>query len=240
MKTNKGLVEYAKKQLGKPYWYGTFGNEASKSLYNSKKKQYPSNYKWSYAGETGVRVHDCVGLIKGYLWSETDESKPKYNSAQDKSANGMRAACAVKGDIDTLPEMPGTLVFFNGHVGIYQGNGYVIEARGHAYGVVRTKLKARPWKWWGYCPYIEYIEPVSIPDEKVSVSLPVLRSGAKGKIVRAAQWLLNSAGYKLNKYGADGEFGKETTEQLKAFQRANGLDPDGVIGFATWEKLLGV
>ena len=36
-KTNDGLVNYAKAQLGKPYWYGTFGNTASKSLLNSKK-----------------------------------------------------------------------------------------------------------------------------------------------------------------------------------------------------------
>ena len=48
MKTNKGLVEYAKAQLGKPYWYGTFGQAATKSLYNQKRKQYLSNYLWSY------------------------------------------------------------------------------------------------------------------------------------------------------------------------------------------------
>ena len=29
MKTATGLVEYAIAQLGKPYWYGTFGQTAS-------------------------------------------------------------------------------------------------------------------------------------------------------------------------------------------------------------------
>lgn len=241
MKTNKGLVEYAKAQLGKPYWYGTYGNEASKELYEKKKKQYPSQYKWAYAGEKGVKVQDCVGLIKGYLWSsDPQDMNPKYNSKQDKSANGMRAACKVAGNIDTLPEVQGVLVFFAGHVGVYEGNGYVIEARGHAYGVVRTKLKSRPWKWWGYCPYIEYgEEPKEEPVKNISVSLPVLREGSKNKSVRAAQLLLIGAGYKLNKYGADGDLGEETIKAVKEFQKDKGLEVDGVIGSATWKGLLG-
>ena len=61
-KTAKGLVEYAKAQLGRPYWYGTFGQAASKPLYNEKKKDYPSYYKWEYDGEID-KVHDCAGLI---------------------------------------------------------------------------------------------------------------------------------------------------------------------------------
>lgn len=161
MKTNYGLVEYAKAQLGKPYWYGSFGNGASKEFYNQKKRQYPGYYLWSYKpGNEGVKVHDCVGLVKGYLWCDSPtDNTPRYNAAQDKSANGMRNACTKKGDIASIPDVPGVLVFMNGHTGVYIGNGEVIEARGHAYGVVKTKLKDRAWKWWGYCPYITYEEP---------------------------------------------------------------------------------
>jgi hypothetical protein len=156
-KTNKGLVEYCKAQLGKPYWYGTFGNTATASLYQAKKKQYPAYYTANdFSTQYGKRVHDCVGLIKGYLWSETPTSVPKYNSSQDVSANGMRGKCKVGGDIGTMPETIGLLVFKEGHVGVYIGNGEVIEARGHAYGVVKTKLKDRGWKWWGECPFITY------------------------------------------------------------------------------------
>lgn len=43
-----------------------------------------------------------------------------------------------------------------GHVGIYVGNGEVIEARGHLYGVVKTKLKDRPWTDWGKLRWLEY------------------------------------------------------------------------------------
>ena len=45
-KTNTGLVSYAKAQLGKPYWFGCFGQESSKKLYDVKKEQYPKEYKW--------------------------------------------------------------------------------------------------------------------------------------------------------------------------------------------------
>lgn len=156
-KTNTGLVAYAKAQIGKPYYYGTFGQKANKSLYDSKKKQYPEYYKWGYPiKDNGVKVHDCVGLIKGYLWCDSATATPKYNANQDVSANGMYAKCTKKGKIKTIPEVPGVLVFMDKHVGVYIGSGEVIEARGHAYGVVKTKLKDRPWKNWGYCPYITY------------------------------------------------------------------------------------
>ena len=161
-KTNSGLVLYAKAQLGLPYWYGTFGNTATEALYNMKKKDYPKYYNWSgtpydnFASQYGKRVHDCVGLIKGYLWSDTPTSAPEYNSAQDVSANTMLSRCKENGNISSMPDIPGVLVFMDGHVGVYIGNGEVIEARGHEYGVVKTQLKSRPWKWWGKCPYITY------------------------------------------------------------------------------------
>lgn len=162
MKTNNGLVTYAKAQLGLPYWYGTFGQTATASLYQTKKKQYPKYYAWegtpydNFESQYGKRVTDCIGLIKGYLWSETPTSVPKYNAQQDVSANSMRSLCQESGAIDNIPDIPGVLVFMNGHVGVYIGSGCVIEARGHEYGVVKTNLKSRPWKWWGKCPWITY------------------------------------------------------------------------------------
>lgn len=159
-KTSKGLVEYAKAQLGKPYWYGTFGNTATKDLLQMKTAQYPSHYQQArmkkYQSQLGKRVHDCVGLIKGYLWSDSHDSKPVYNSSQDVSANGMLLKCKERGRIYSLPETPGVLVFMPGHVGIYIGGGKVIEARGFNYGIVETDIKDRPWESWGKCPWIKY------------------------------------------------------------------------------------
>lgn len=157
MKTNYGLVEYCKNQLGLPYWWGTFGQIASQSLYEQKKKQYPLQYvATDFKYQYGKRVHDCVGLIKGYLW--TENKKLTYNATQDKDVSGMLANCSETGDIKNMPEIPGILVFMQGHVGVYIGDGKVIEARGHSYGVVETFLNNRPWKNYGKLKWITYEE----------------------------------------------------------------------------------
>lgn len=166
-KTAIGLVEYAKAMLGKPYWYGTFGNTSTEELYNTKRKQYPKYYTArDFTKQYNQRVHDCVGLIKGYLWSETTTSTPKYNASQDKSADGMYSASKEKGSIDTIPEIVGLLVWRKGHIGVYIGNGYVIEARGHSYGVVKTRLKDRNFTNWCKCPYITYETTVKTENKK--------------------------------------------------------------------------
>ncbi len=159
MKTNIGLVEYARAQLGLPYWYGTFGHEATEALYLYNKGRLPAYYTdTDFPSQYGKRVHDCVGLIKGYLWSASPTSDPVYvsNGCPDHSADSMLTACAEKGKITTIPDVPGILVFMTGHIGVYIGGGEVIEARGHKYGVVRTQLSKRTWKNWGKCPYINY------------------------------------------------------------------------------------
>ena len=192
MKTAKGLVEYANAQLGLPYWYGTFGQKATAELYAAKKKQYPELYKsWNdFPTQYGKRVHDCVGLIKGYLWSETATATPKYNSSQDVSANGMLARCKENGSILTMPDVTGILVFMDGHVGIYIGGGFVIEARGHQYGVVKTVLKSRPWKWWGKCPWIDYSDSSATETEPKQEENVPKTVGVKCKKVRlkAGTW----------------------------------------------------
>ncbi|MBQ7128541.1 MAG: SH3 domain-containing protein [Clostridia bacterium] len=159
-KTNLGLVEYAKAQLGKPYWYGTYGQKSGKSLYNQKKKQYPKFYTASdFKNQYGVKVHDCIGLIKGYIWSDSPcDGSPKYatGGCPDVNEEMLYSAAKVKGTVGSMPEIAGVCVLKQGHIGVYIGNGEVIEARGHAYGVVKTKFSERGWKKWCLCPYIEY------------------------------------------------------------------------------------
>ena len=52
----------------------------------------------------------------------------------------------------------------DGHVGIYIGDGYAIEAMGTKYGVVKTKVSGRGWQKWGKIPCIEYIEETEPTD----------------------------------------------------------------------------
>ena len=169
-KTNSGLVKCAKAQLGLPYWYGTFGQIATQSLHESKAKQYKSTgyyTKWKdYPNQYGKRVHDCVGLVKGYMWSDFATgaySSKNYTSSQDKSASGMYSASKLKGTIGSFPKHEGQLVYKSTsktdakkihHVGVYIGNGYVIEAKGHEEGVVKTMFDGAGWTHWSQCPYI--------------------------------------------------------------------------------------
>lgn len=191
MKTNLGLVDYCKAQLGFPYWYGTFGQKATQGLLRQKSAQYPSQYKWSdFVEQYGERVHDCVGLIKGYLWCDSPTSNPIYNANQDKDVSGMLTNCSINGNISTMPDEPGVLVFMDGHVGIYIGNGKVIEARGHLYGVVETKLKERKWTKWGKLDWIDYVEEKVINMFKDGEELEALDYLVeKGKITDKEYWL---------------------------------------------------
>lgn len=144
---------------------GTFGQIASQSLYEQKRKQYPNQYTADdFKNQYGKRVHDCVGLIKGYLWTN-DRGIVVYTPAQDKDVSGMKANCKT-GNIADMPEIKGLLVFMKGHVGVYIGNGEVIEAKGHAYGVVKTKLKERPWTEYGKLNWIEYQKEEPTMEEK--------------------------------------------------------------------------
>lgn len=173
-KTSRGLLEYAIAQLGNPYWFGTFGQIADQTLLNNRRASYPNYYTATdFPSQFGQRVHDCVGLIKGYRWSDTPTSAPVYNPAQDVSAQGLFAQCSTTfgaiGDTNwtTLySTYPGICVFIRQlnpdtgkveitHVGVSAGDGTVIEARGHAYGVVRTNLTDRPWTYWGMPDWLE-------------------------------------------------------------------------------------
>lgn len=254
-KTNTGLVEYAKAQLGKPYWWGTFGQVASAGLLVQKRTQYPDRYD-SYGDECkkqyGQKVHDCVGLIKGYLWCDTPDGEPIYKASQDVAVSGLFMACPENGSIDTMPDLPGVCVFFSdmSHVGVYVGDGYVVEATGHARGVVKTKLAGRGWGLWGKPRWISY-EAAATPAQPEQATtqatasalnvtgLPLLRYGDKGECVRSAQLLLTGRGYSCGRCGADGEIGQDTYNAIIAFQRASGLQQDGIIGAQTWARLIG-
>ena len=108
----------------------------------------------------GRRTADCVGFIKGYCWydPETDSVNYATNGMPDIGADQMYRTATEKGPISTMPEIPGLAVWHQGHIGIYIGNGYAIEAMGTRYGVVKTRVAARSWTHWLKIPYINYIE----------------------------------------------------------------------------------
>ena len=63
---------------------------------------------------------------------------------------------------------------------------------------------------------------------------PVLRRGLQGDAVEVLQRMLAAAGYAV---GIDGDFGPGTEAVVKAFQSANGLGNDGIVGPTSWRVL---
>ena len=172
-KNNLDLAAYAIQAWENNWGYvwGTYGNVLTRALFDYKKQQYPEgvgNYadfiesRW-----LGRRTADCIGLIKGYGWLDTDSMTIGYatNGMPDYGADQMYRACKNAGvqnedygPISTLPELPGLMLWKSGHAGVYIGGGYAIEAMGTRKGVVKTKVSDRGWQGWGKLPYIDYRE----------------------------------------------------------------------------------
>ena len=75
--------------------------------------------------------------------------------------------------------------------------------------------------------------PVNVTPVKTQ---PMLRTGSRGDAVRKLQELLNAKGYTCG--SVDGIFGSKTYAAVLAFQKANGLAADGIVGPLTWGKLV--
>ena len=257
-RTNTNLVEFCKDVVGHGYWYGCFGQLGSDSLYRAKKNQYPDYYQFSYdsyAKDFGSRVCDCAGLIKWFLWSDSMGNKaPTYKASEDKGATGFYNSCTEKGFITSMPELEGILLFkgnseTKSHVGVYIGNGKIIEARGHNYGVVQSGLD-NSWKYWGKCCYITYNAsvtpsepPQSSSDRLINVETYQVRKGSVSLTVKSLQTLLKARGYSDengNALDLDGEFGKHTDYAVRTFQKDHALEVDGIVGKNTWRALLNV
>ena len=158
------LVAYAEYawRSGWGYVWGSFGNVLTEASLQSLIRQYPEmvggyesiiRAKW-----LGGRTTDCVGLIKSYGWFDPDTQTIRYgtNGMPDIGANAMYHAATESGPVSTIPEIPGLAVWKEGHIGVYVGGGYVVEASGTSKGVIKTKLAERAFTHWLKIPYIHY------------------------------------------------------------------------------------
>lgn len=146
------------------YVWGTFGDILTEDLLDFKIQQFGEDVteyediireKWM-----GRRTVDCAGLIKSYGWYDADQDQIIYanpnGAIPDVGTDGFYELAPEKGTIDTMPDTPGLLVYADGHIGVYIGDGYAIEAISHAGGVVKTRVADRTWTHWLKCPEIKY------------------------------------------------------------------------------------
>jgi peptidoglycan hydrolase-like protein with peptidoglycan-binding domain len=265
IKTGKELAsacEKVAKNYKTLYVMGCFGapmTDKNKARYtkNHEYNQRPARVKKINEASADTFGFDCVCLIKGLLWGWNGDADKVYggssyacNGVPDIGANSMIKVCKdVSTDFSKIEV--GEAVWIDGHIGVYIGDGLAVESTPawkncvqitavHNIGK-KSGYNGRKWTKHGKLPYVEYtgevVETV-VKKEECDVTLPVLRKGYVGASAKALQMLLVGNGYSCGSAGVDGHFGNDTEKAVKAYQKARGLQIDGVVGSATWSSLL--
>ena len=78
--------------------------------------------------------------------------------------------------------------------------------------------------------------PSTVNPQSTAVALPILREGMRGSAVAQLQERLRTLGFFRGT--ADGIFGTATLAAVKAAQQNFNLEPDGIVGAATWSALM--
>ena len=206
-------------------------------LRDSNPKSNCTNCKW-YPLMKRTRCFDCRGftdwVLKQYGFDlEGEGATSQWNSKKNWCAKGTVAEGIPQGVLVNLFIKDGSTM---SHTGFYY-NGDTCEcSNGVQY---RSPMKPNRWTHWAVanCFASEYgaKEPVKDEDDKSSVQ--VIKRGQKGEKVKQLQTLLMKLGYKLPKFGADGDFGAETEKAVKQFQKDWGLPETGVADQITMDKL---
>lgn len=228
------FITAIKTMLGWGYVLGAQGELYSKEMaqkfYDEYHEKSLSYYMDDCSKWFGKNVVDCSGLIIQAIRSAI----PGY---ADQNADGLYNACSEKGSISTIPEIPGICVRKSGHIGVYIGNGEVIESRGFAYGVVTTKLSDRPWTHWGKLKDVDYTIAQTAVKPTFHIS-QILKKGMNNSQVCHITRNLTALGFINRNYTSI--FDAQVEQAVKAFQKKYHLTEDGIVGKQTTEALGGV
>lgn len=198
------------------YARGTFGQCATSAFIRKKATQYPEWYtsiriQNLEALPDDTRLFDCAGLIKGVFWNFPNTVYAS-NGLKDQNDQKMWESCKDRSE-DFSNIQIGELVWMQGHVGLYIGNGKAIECTGAWENKVLISavsnigfiqgLHHRRWTGHGKLPFITY-DATGVPnsqEKNTSEEKPV----GNVYVVKAGDTFTKIA----NKYGM-------TNAQLKA------------------------
>lgn len=238
----EAVKDAAIQRIGCPYVFGGTGKVCTTSYREARMAQYPK-----YADKIRrncPRLKGSASSCSNCKWCDPETGKGKlcYDCAQlalacmkaadiplvsGANSQWLKTRFADKGEIASLPRDKVCLVFRKdgkvmAHVGVYLGDGTVVHAKGHDYGVVRQSIDDVTFTHWGV--------PAGLYDD----ALPTLRKGNSGAYVKLLQEALNNAGIVIE---TDGKFGNNTKTAVETFQKKNGLSADGICGQKTWKAL---
>lgn len=242
-----GLVAcFAADQAGAAYIYGATAQLCTIGYRLARAEQYPE-YADKIRDACPALSGEGVGCV-GCRW----DGKLAFDCAQlgrfaaraagltlpsGATSQWQDGDWAASGLIGTLPEGHVCFVYRRRdgrmvHTGVYMGDGTVVEARGHADGVIRSGVADYPWTHWAI------LRGMACPaGATVMQAVPVLRKGCSGEDVARLQEALIAAGISCGDKGADGVFGVATQTAVRKFQALYGLAVDGVAGEMTWARL---
>lgn len=185
------------------YVYACFGaplNDANKQRYtnNCDYNRQPSRSSKIWNASYDTFGFDCVNLIKGILWGWCGDVNARYGGAEyasngcpDTNANGMFWDYCRDQSNDFSNIIPGEFVWMEGHIGVYIGDGYVVECTpiwndgvqitylGN-WGGSRPGYSTRTWTSHGKSNLIDYDNPQPtppMPTPKYNVGQKVIING---------------------------------------------------------------
>ena len=231
-------------------------------------EQYKKKNRYKVSGigrydADGTRQFDCCGLFKCFMWHDYSTQNSKYygKTQKDLSCEGLLAEAKEKGDITTIPEIPGVLVYMKGHMGIYAGNGKVIESTAAKYDGKKGRIyktyfkgegkncdgKRATWTKWFKSPYLTYenevkpAEPTPEQPKKDNFLGPrgYIKLGDKGDNVdKISKFMYLTFPAYTSKNALGDYYGKYIQASIKEFQKRTGLEQDGCVGPITLKMLV--
>lgn len=174
------LCQYALLAVGGGYCYGASGEVCNPDRREQWAQRNPSqagNLLGICAKWDGKRVWDCSGLFRG-VW------RALWNYRSGGATTIWNTWCTgAKGSIATMPDRPGLAVFVQSlaspstyaHIGLYVGDGMVVDAGGSRTGVLHRKLSAHPWTHWADLDDVDAFNTGTPPEQA-----PALWSGRVG------------------------------------------------------------
>ena len=188
-------------------------------------------YKWVFTPSDSTNYESINGSIK--LWSKSASSGGGSYYAPTVPDMPMLYRGCTGDAVKTLQEKLNAKGFDSGNVdGIFGAKTYAAVTafqKANGLGVDGIVGKLTWGKLYGVSP--------AMPVETTTVvGRPMVSYGSRGDAVRKLQELLNALGYDCG--SVDGIFGSKTKAAVLAFQKANGLGADGIVGPLTWGKLV--
>ena len=235
------IAERALSLVGCGDVYGATGWICTQARLNQQARQYPLyapmilryGPRW-----IGRRCFDCAQLTRAAAQA-AGVSLPSGASSQWRDARAWKE----RGAIDALPDEPGLFLYTQKggrmtHAGVSVGGGWEVDARGHAYGVVRRRIADTSFTHWARLAVGEDAGTGESAQPQTP-AVRTLRRGMTGEDVRALQSRLLEMGFGVGKAGADGVFGRGTQAAVRRLQKRYALAADGVVGPATRSVLGG-